>query len=49
MGDPVRPYDVIPVYMWMKENFKGGLNNVMFMNKAPVDSRYHQRAETIDR
>ena len=43
MGDPVRPYDVIPVYMLMKENFKGGLNNVMLMNKAPVDSRYHQR------
>ena len=43
VGDPVRPYDVIPVYMWMKENFKGGLNKVMIMNKAPVDSRYHQR------
>ena len=27
----------------MKENFKGGLNKVMLMNKAPVDSRYHQR------
>ena len=24
VGHPVRPYDVIPVYMWMKENFKGG-------------------------
>ena len=43
VGDPVRPYDVIPLYMWMKENFKGGLNKVMLMNKAPVDSRYHQR------
>ena len=43
VGDPVRPYDVIPVYMWMKENFKGGLNKVMLMNKDPVDSRYHQR------
>ena len=43
MGDTVRLYDVIPVYMWMKENFKGGLNKVMLMNKAPVDSRYHQR------
>ena len=42
VGDPVRPYDVIPVYMWMKENFKGGLDKVMLMNKAPVDSRYHQ-------
>ena len=45
----VRVYDVIPVYVWMKENFKGGLNNVMLRNKAPVDSRYHQRAETIGR
>ena len=43
VGDTVRLYDVIPVYMWMKENFKGGLNKVMLMNKAPVDRRYHQR------
>ena len=43
MGDPVRPYDVISVYMMMNENFKGGLNNVTLRNKAPVDSRYHQR------
>ena len=43
VDDPVRAYDVIPVYVWMKENFKGGLNKVMLMNKAPVDSRYHQR------
>ena len=49
VGDPVRPYDVIYVYMMMNENFKGGLNNVMLRNKAPVDSRYHQRAGTIDR
>ena len=27
----------------MKEDFKGGLNKVMLMKKAPVDSRYHQR------
>ena len=27
----------------MKENFKDGLNKVMLMNKAPVDSHYHQR------
>ena len=27
----------------MKEKFKGGLDKVMLMNKAPVDSRYHQR------
>ena len=39
----VRAYDVISVYVWMKENFKGGLNNVMLRKKAPVDSRYHQR------
>ena len=43
VGDPVRPYDVISVYIMMNENFKGGLNNVMLRNKAPVDSRYHQR------
>ena len=44
VGDgPIRAYDVIPVYVWMKENFKDGLNKVMLMNKAPVDSRYHQR------
>ena len=44
VGDgPIRAYDVIPVYVWMKENFKDGLNKVMLLNKAPVDSRYHQR------
>ena len=44
VGDgPIRAYDVIPVYVWMKENFKDGLNKVMLMNKAPVDSHYHQR------
>ena len=43
VGDPVRPYDAISVYMMMNENFKGGLNNVMLRNKDPVDSRYHQR------
>ena len=39
----VRAYDVIPVSVWMKENFKGGLNKVMLRKKAPVDSHYHQR------
>ena len=43
VDDHVRAYDVIPVYVWMKENFKSGLNKVMLMKKAPVDSRYHQR------
>ena len=43
VSDIVRLYDVIPVYRWMKENFKGGLNKVMLMNKAPVDSLYHQQ------
>ena len=43
MGDPVRPYDVIRVYLRIKENFQGGVNNVMLWNKDPVDSRYHQR------
>ena len=43
VGDPMRPYDAISVYMMMNENFKGGLNNVMLRHKDPVDSRYHQR------
>ena len=43
VGDPMTPCDIIPVYTMMNENFKGGLNNVMPMNKDPVDSRYHQR------
>ena len=42
------PGDVIPVYAMMNGNFKGGLNNVMLKNKDPVDSRYDQRAWTID-
>ena len=46
---PVRACDVIPVYVWMKEKFKDGLNKVMLVNKAPVDSHDHQRAETIGR
>ena len=34
LGDgPVRAYDVIPVYVWMKENFKDCLNKVMLMHK----------------
>ena len=40
---PVRACDVIPVYVWMKEKFKDGLNKVMLVNKAPVDSHDHQR------
>ena len=35
---PVRPCDVIPVYVWMTEKFKDVLNKVMLVNKAPVDS-----------
>ena len=41
-GDPVTPCDVIRVYTKMNENFKGGIDNVMFMNNDPVDSLYHQ-------
>ena len=33
----------IPVYVWMKEKFKDGLNKVMLVNTAPVDSHDHQR------
>ena len=44
VGDgPITAYDVIPVYGWMKEKFKDGLNKVMLVNKTPVDSCYHQR------
>ena len=43
VGNPVTPCDVIRVYTKMNENFKGGINNVMFRNNDPVDSRYHQR------
>ena len=42
VGDPMTPCDVIRVYAMMNGNFKGGVNNVMLRNKAPVDSRYHQ-------
>ena len=40
---PVRPCDVIPVYVWMTEKFKDVLNKVMLVNKAPVDSHGLQR------
>ena len=43
VGNPVTPCDVIRVYTKMKENFKGGINNVMIRNNDPVDSRYLQR------
>ena len=43
VGNPVTPCDVIRVYTKMNENFKGGINNVMFRKNDPVDSRYHQR------
>ena len=44
VGDgPISAYDVIPVYVWMKEKFKDGLNKVILVNQAPVDSCYHQR------
>ena len=40
---PVRPCDVIPVYVWMTEKFKDVLNKVMLVIKAPVDSHDLQR------
>ena len=40
---PVRPCDVIPVYVWMTEKFKDVLNKVMLVNKAPVNSHGLQR------
>ena len=43
MGNPVTPCDVIRVYTKMKENFKGGIHNVMTRRNDPVDSRHLQR------
>ena len=40
---PVRPCDIIPVYVWMTEKFKDVLNKVMLVIKAPVDSHDLQR------
>ena len=40
---PVRPCDVISVYVWMTEKLKDVLNKVMLVNKAPVDSHVLQR------
>ena len=43
MVNPVTPCDVICVYTMMNENFKGGINNVMFKNNDLTDSRCHER------
>ena len=43
VGNPVKPCDVIRVYTKMKENFKGGIHNVMIRHNDPVDSRHLQR------
>ena len=43
VGNPVTPCDVIRVYTKMKENIKGGKNNVMIRSNDPVDSRHLQR------
>ena len=48
VGDAVRPYDVICVYLRIKANFKGDVNKVMLRSKDPVDSRYHQWCVDID-
>ena len=42
---PVRPCDVIPVYVWMTEKFKDVLNKVMLVNKDPVNSHGLQWGE----
>ena len=42
---PVRPCDVIPVYVWMTEKFKDVLNKVMLVNKATVNSHGLQWGE----
>ena len=42
---PVRPCDVIPVYVWMTEKFKDVLNKVMLVDKATVNSHSLQWGE----
>ena len=37
IGDPVRLYDVMRVYLQIKEKFNSGLDNVMVTHKDPVD------------
>ena len=38
IGDPVRLYDVMRVYLRMKEKFNSGLDNVMVTHRDPVDN-----------
>ena len=38
IGDPVRLYDVMRVYLQIKEKFNSGLDNVMVTHKDPVDN-----------
>ena len=42
---PVRPCDIIPVYVWMTEKFKDVLNKVMLVDKATVNSHSLQWGE----
>ena len=43
VGNPVTLCDVMRVYTKMKENFKGGINNVKNRSNDPVDSRHLQQ------
>ena len=45
IGDPVRPYDVMRVYLQIKEKFNSGLDNVMVTHKDPVDNNHPLRGE----
>ena len=42
---PVKPCDVIPVYVWMTEKFKDVLNKVMLVDKATANSHSLQWGE----
>ena len=46
---PVRPCDVIPVYVWMKEKFKDGLNKVTSGAETMGRCGGHAHQWTIDR
>ena len=45
IGDPVRLYDVMLVYLQIKEKFNSGLDNVMATHKDPVDNNQPLRGE----
>ena len=45
IGDPVRLYDVMHVYLQIKEKFNIGLDNVIVTHKDPVDNNHPLRGK----